>query len=49
MAQQSGFRLHYVSAREMVNILHAAEDGHTGDAGAWRDYLYSKPPLLQKV
>ena len=47
MAQQNGFRLHYVSAREMVNILHAAEDGHTGDAGAWRDYLYSKPPLLQ--
>lgn len=49
MAQQCGFKLHYVSAREMVNILHAAEDGKKGDAGVWRDYLYSKPPLLQTV
>lgn len=47
MAQTLGFRLHYVSAREMVNILHAAEDGHTGDAGPWRDYLYSQPALLK--
>jgi len=47
MASDRGFRLHYVSSREMVNILHAAEDGHTGDAGAWRDYLYTPPPLLK--
>lgn len=46
LAKQSGFRLHYVSAREMVNILHAAEDGHTGDAGEWRDYIYSPPDCL---
>ena len=32
--------LHYVSAREMVNILHAAEDGHTGSPGAYRDYRF---------
>ena len=37
------FRLHFVSAREMVNIIHAAEDGHTGDAGAFRDHRYRKP------
>ena len=33
-------RLHYVTAREMVNILHAAEDGHSGDPGKFRDYRY---------
>ncbi len=34
------FRLHYVTAREMVNIIHAAEDGRSGNAGAFRDYRY---------
>lgn len=36
-----GWRLHYVTAREMVNIVHAAEDGHAGDAGQYRDYRYN--------
>jgi hypothetical protein len=50
LAAKEGFRLHYVSSREMVNILHAAEDGHAGgDAGAWRDYLFAPPPCLQKT
>lgn len=49
MAAHAGFRLHYVSAREMVNILHAAEDGHGGNAGDWRDYIYGLPPCLQNV
>ena len=35
-----GFRYHYVTAREMVNILHAAEDGHSGDPGKFRNYRY---------
>jgi hypothetical protein len=35
-----GWRLHYVTARELVNILHAAEDGHSGNAGQFRDYRY---------
>ena len=39
-AEDDGFRFHYVSAREMVNILHAAEDGHSGDPGDFRDYRY---------
>ena len=32
------FRLHFASAREMFNIARAAEDGHAGDAGRFRDY-----------
>lgn len=35
-----GFRVHFVTAREMVNIVHAAEDGAVGDAGSYRDYRY---------
>ena len=34
-----GFRLHYVSAREMYNIIKAAEAGERGDPGSYRDYL----------
>ncbi len=34
------FRVHYVTAREMVNILHAAEEGKEGNPGAYRDYRY---------
>ena len=32
------FRLHYVAARELVNIVHAAEDGKEGNPGDYRDY-----------
>ena len=32
------YRLHYVSAREMYNIIRAAEDGLAGDPGLYRDY-----------
>lgn len=39
-AGPEGFRIHFVTTREMVNILHAAEDGATGDAGAFRNYRY---------
>jgi hypothetical protein len=35
-----GFRVHFATAREMVNMIHAAEDGHTGNAGYFRDYRY---------
>ncbi len=40
------FRLHFVNAREMANIARAAEDGHGGDAGAWRDHWI--PPYLTR-
>jgi hypothetical protein len=39
-AENEGFHFHYVTAREMVNILHAAEDGHSGNPGEFRDYRY---------
>lgn len=35
-------RLHYVTARELVNILHAAESGHTGNPGQYRDFRYRR-------
>ncbi|MCP4848194.1 MAG: hypothetical protein GY899_09645 [Verrucomicrobiaceae bacterium] len=33
-------KLHYATAREMVNIIHAAEDGMTGNPSDYRDYRY---------
>ena len=39
------FRLHYVTAREMYNVAHAAMHGHGGDPGAYRDYTLPKPPV----
>ena len=38
------FILHYVTAREMVNILHAAEDGHGGKPNQFRNYRYHMRP-----
>jgi hypothetical protein len=37
------YRLHYVTAREMANIVAAAEAGERGNAGAFRDYVYPPP------
>jgi hypothetical protein len=37
------WKLHYVSAREMYNIIKAAEDGLDGDPGAYRDHVLPKP------
>jgi hypothetical protein len=47
------YRLHYVTAREMTNIIHAAEAGEAGDAGRFRDYrlvsrLRSRPHIGQR-
>jgi hypothetical protein len=33
---------HYVTARELVNILHAAEAGHSGDPTPFRDFRYRR-------
>jgi hypothetical protein len=35
--------LHYVTAREVYNIVKAAEAGETGDPGQYRDYLLPPP------
>ena len=36
--KEEGYRVHFVTAREMVNIALAACHGHGGDPGAYRDY-----------
>src|SRR5207249_9682648 len=36
---RSGYRLHYVTARELYNIIKAAEAGLTGDPGQYRNYV----------
>jgi hypothetical protein len=38
--RDAAFRYHYVTAREMVNILHAAEAGHAGDPSEYRNFRY---------
>lgn len=37
------YRVHYVTAREMANIVAAAEAGETGNPSAFRDYRWPKP------
>ena len=37
------WQLHYVSAREMYNIAKAAEAGHEGDPGQFRDFEIPRP------
>ncbi len=37
------WKLHYVSAREMYNIVKAAEQGLTGDPHLYRDHLIPRP------
>jgi hypothetical protein len=41
------WKLHYVSAREMYNIVKAAEAGKTGDPGDYRDFII--PPYANMV
>jgi hypothetical protein len=37
------WQLHYVSGRELYNIIKAAEAGETGAPGQYRDYLIPRP------
>lgn len=39
-----GLQLHYATAREMYNMIKAAEAGHGGNPYAWRDYVIAPPP-----
>ena len=41
------YRLHYVTAREMYNMIKAAEFGERGDPNRFRDYLIAKPPICK--
>lgn len=40
------WRLHYVTAREMVNIALAAMEGKKGDPNEYRDHVFAPPPIL---
>ncbi len=37
---ENGWRVHFVSSRELVNIVHAAEAGETGNPAEFRNYRY---------
>lgn len=39
---QPNLKFHYVTAREMVNIVHAAEAGHSGCPSLYRDFRYRR-------
>ncbi len=41
------WKLHYVSAREMYNIIRAAQAGMTGDPGLYRDFLIPRYAIMQ--
>jgi hypothetical protein len=43
---KAGCIAHLVSAREMFNIVCAAEDGKAGDPELFRNYAISRPPVL---
>jgi len=43
LTSQRDFRLHYVTAREMANLVHALEDGCEGEPGEHRDH-WIRPP-----
>lgn len=40
--------LHYVTAREMYNIIKAAENNEAGSPNDYRDYIIDKPPILKQ-
>ncbi len=43
------YRLHYVTARELFNIVRAAEAGETGNPGDYRDYVLPPPQTAGAV
>lgn len=43
--KQRGWKLHYVTAREMYNVARAAMDGKLGDPSDYFDYIVKPPPI----
>jgi len=41
--------LHYVTAREMCNVVRAAEDGKSGNPGEYRDYQVLSPVFQARI
>jgi len=44
----AGVQMHYVTARELYNIIKAAEAGHAGNPGDWRNFELAPPPCCKK-
>lgn len=44
--EHPGLGIHFVTAREMVNLIHAAEDGHDGPPSAALNHHIAAPPVL---
>ncbi len=42
------YALHYVSAREMFNIVKAAEAGHSGNPNGYRDFILKRPDFKHR-
>jgi len=45
--REHGMLLHYVTAREMVNVVRAAEDGAAGNPGEYRNYWLPPPSRVR--
>lgn len=43
----TNFILHYVTAREIFNLIKAAEAGQKGDPNQYRDYILPPPPVCE--
>ncbi|HEY4242885.1 MAG TPA: hypothetical protein VGM88_23880 [Kofleriaceae bacterium] len=43
--KRNGWKLHYVTAREMFNVARAAMDGRTGEPNEYFDYIVKPPPI----
>ena len=43
----AGLNVHFVTARELYNIIKAAEAGHGGNPGQWRDFVIGRPPVIK--
>lgn len=48
LANQAEVKVHYVTAREMVNLVHAAEDGVTGEPSEYFDYRFARPAAASR-
>lgn len=44
---RDGWKLHYVTAREMFNVARAAMDGKTGNPNRYFDYVIAPPPVAK--
>ena len=42
---REGWKLHYVTAREMYNVARAAMDGVLGEPSEFFDYIVKPPPI----